>query len=230
YFDAGRGYIDALYKPKYDRQADIYPHMLRELEEAENALDASKASYGSADFIYGGSVTKWKRFANSLMLRLGMRLTKIDPAMAEQYVKKAIAGGVMQSNDDMARLVNSAGTSINMNWDTNSLLAIYLPTAKGVVYLKLHKTFIDHLKSTNDPRLPFYAILWEGNQDPTMVAASSAPEKQKGLPGGNDYTTIKNVIPSWNDAMLKDYSEINLNTIGHNTAPTIFQSYTEVEL
>jgi hypothetical protein len=230
YFDAGKGYIDALYKPKYDRQAEIYPHMLKELEDAGKALDASKFSYGSADFIYGGSIVKWKRFANSLMLRLGMRLTKVDPAMAEQYVKKAIAGGVMQSNDDIARLINSAGTSINMNWDTNSLLLIYLPTAKGVVYLKLDKTFIDHLKSTKDPRLPFYAILWEGNQDPTKIAENSVPEKQKGLPSGNDYTTIKNIIPSWNDSMLKEYSEINLNTIGHNTAPTIFQSYTEVEL
>src|SRR5690606_11708540 len=87
YFEAGKGYIEGIYKPVYDRQSDIYTDMLKELDEAAQALDPAKTTYGNADFLYGGNVEKWRRFAYSLMLRLGMRLTKVDPGMAETWVK-----------------------------------------------------------------------------------------------------------------------------------------------
>lgn len=101
YSEAGKGYIDGTFQPKYDRQSDIYAHMLNELDEAAKALDPSRASFGSADFIYNGDPLKWRKFAYSLMLRLGMRLTKVDEGMAKEWVQRAIEGGVMESNDDM---------------------------------------------------------------------------------------------------------------------------------
>src|SRR5690606_29755262 len=58
YFEAGLGYIDGSYSPKFDRQADIYADMLKELEESVLALDPSKPSYGAADFVYGGDTEK----------------------------------------------------------------------------------------------------------------------------------------------------------------------------
>jgi hypothetical protein len=51
--------------------------MLKELEEAATALNpANTTTFGAADLIYQGNVTQWKKFAYSLMLRLGMRLQK----------------------------------------------------------------------------------------------------------------------------------------------------------
>jgi len=91
------------------------------------------------------------------------------------------------------------------------------------------RTFVDYLKNTNDPRLPFYITLWPGNADPSQLPSSTDPSKQKGLPNGYDYSTIKNLIPGWTDDMLAEYSEINLNTIASNSTPSIFQSYAEVE-
>jgi hypothetical protein len=63
--------------------------MLSELEDATAKLDASKGPV-TADIIYGGDVAKWKKFGYSMMLRLGMRLQKVEPATAETWVKKGI--------------------------------------------------------------------------------------------------------------------------------------------
>jgi hypothetical protein len=216
YSEAGQGYISGVYKPKYDRQSEIYPAMLQQLEASAAKLDASKP----------------KTFAYSLMLRLGMRLTKVDPALAETWVKKAIAGGVMQSNDDVARLNHTDGTELNFYWDGRELRGGegVPPSAKGTGYGKMGQTFVSQLKNTNDPRLPFYITLWPGNADPTQLPSSTVAANQKGLPHGYDYTSIKTLIPNWTDAMLAEYSEINLNTIGSNSTPSVFLNYNEVEL
>lgn len=230
YREAGQGYLTGIYKPKYDRQSDIYPDMLKTLEEAASQLDPSKPSYGSADFIYNGSPAKWKQFAYSLMLRLGMRLTKIDPQMAEQYVKKAIAGGVIKSNADIAKLVHTSATGNNWNWVNNLHQSVGVQVArKGINDAKLTKTFIDYLQSTTDPRLPFYSTLWQGNASPSELSNASLPSRQRGLPNGYDNSTIKSIIPSWTNDMLAEFSETNLLTIGSLSAPTVFLSYTEVE-
>jgi len=231
YFQAGQGYINGIYKPKYDLQSDIYPAMLSLLDSAANELDPSKPSFGAADYLYGGDPAAWKRFAYSLMLRLGMRLTKVDAAMAETWVKKAIAGGVMQSNADVAKLDHTDGSELNFYWDGEELRGGegVPPSAKGLGYGKMGQTFVNYLKNTSDPRLPFYITLWPGNADPSQLPTSTLPGVQKGLPNGYDYSSIKTLIPGWTDDMLAEYSEINLNTIGSNSTPSIFQSYAEVQ-
>lgn len=230
YFDAGQGYIGSNYKPKFDRQSAIYADMLQELDEAAQALDSSKPSYGAADFLYGGDVTRWKRFAYSLMLRLGMRLTKVDIAAAEEWVKKAIAGGVMQSNEDIARLEHTAGSSFNWNVGNNIIINQFVPvSSRGRTMVKLNETFVDHLKATEDPRLPFYGTLWQGNANISELASSSEPARQRGLPGGQDATSIRTVIPGWTDDMRAEFTEWNIQKVAHLEAPTVFQNYSEVE-
>lgn len=231
YTEAGKG-LAGIYKPKYDKQSDIYPDMLKELEESALALDATKPTYGPADFVYSGSVPKWKTFSYSLMLRLAMRMTKVNPALAETWVKKAIAGGVMASNADIAKLAHTSASGTNWNWDSRQLQTVEgVPaSAQGQGFSKLNETLINRLKATNDPRLPFYATLWQGNIDIANLPAQSNPAIQKGLPGGYDYTTIATLIPGWVGTMQRDYSEINIHTIAHLEAPTNFMSYAEVEL
>jgi len=232
YSQAGQGYINGVYKPKYDLQSDIYPAMLNLLDSAAGELDPSKTSFGAADYIYNGDPAAWKRFAYSLMLRLGMRLTKVDAASAQKWVQKAIAGGVMQSNADIAKLNHTDGSELNFYWDGEELRGGegVPPSAKGLGYGKMGQTFVNYLKNTNDPRLPFYITLWPGNADPSQLPTSTLPGVQKGLPNGYDYSSIKTLIPGWTDDMLAEYSEINLNTVGSNSTPSIFQSYAEVEL
>lgn len=233
YKDAVKGQIDAIYKPKYDKQSDIYPWMLADLEAAILQLDPAKASFGAPDVIYGGNVAKWKTFGYSLMLRLGMRLTKVDAALSKTWVQKAIAGGVMKSNSDLAKLAHAATSGNTWNWDASELKRESLPeSSKGLGLVKMGKPFIDLLIANNDPRLPFYATLWDGNilsRQLQVITQTSLPGIQKGLPNGYDAGTIGTVISGWNNSMLTSYSEMNTATIANLTTPSIILSYSEVE-
>ncbi|CAN5570709.1 SusD/RagB family nutrient-binding outer membrane lipoprotein [soil metagenome] len=222
YSEAGKGFTEGIFKPKYDRQSLIYADMLKELEEAAAQLDPGKSSFGPADVIYGGDPTMWKTFAYSMMLRLGMRLTEVDQAMAQTWVQKAIAGGVMQSNNDIAFLEHVDGHPNTRNQDAWELQReSFPPNLRGLAKVKVSKTLIDMLKDRNDPRLPFYVHLWDGTTD---------SELQEGLPNGQDDATISNVIPGWENNMLLGYSEPNNRTIASMNSPTVFLSYSEVEL
>jgi hypothetical protein len=221
YFDAGKGYTGLILKPKYDKQQDIYADLLKELDESAQALDGSKPFFGSSDLFYGGDVTKWKKFSYSLMLRLGMRLSKVDPVNAQKYVAKAIAGGVFQSNADNLVLNHATGPDgINRNPYTSPYIQQDLQN--GTNGTKLGKTFIDQLQGTSDPRLRIYARL-ENSGDNT-------PANQKGLPNGYTAGTIT-THPSWIPATgLKAYSDPNTLTVLRQDAPDIIMSYAEVQL
>lgn len=233
YTEAGAGYISGTFKPKYDKQSTIYPMMLEQLETSIRQLDATKSTFGSNDVLYQGNIPKWKTFAYSLMLRLGMRLSNVSPDLAKNWVEKAIAGGVMQSNEDIAKVNHVAGNGNTQNWDSFELKRESFPESNaGKGPVKLSKTLIDALIERNDPRLPFYATLWEGNilsQQQAKLPTTTAPSSQQGLPNGFDATTIKQVIPNFSNNMLAALSEPNTGTVASLNAPTIILSYSEVE-
>jgi len=81
---------------KYDLQKDIYYDFFKELTEAAADLKANMSipSYGTQDLIYNGDNEKWLRFANTLRLRLAMRISQIDPAKAKKEAEAAVADGV----------------------------------------------------------------------------------------------------------------------------------------
>ena len=114
YSEAGKGYIEGILKPKYDKQQDIYMDMLKELEEAVAQISGDGA-LGGADVIFGGSAAKWKAFGNSMMLRLAMRLTAADAATAQAWAVKAIGAGTMTSNDHIAAVKHGDGSSGRRN-------------------------------------------------------------------------------------------------------------------
>lgn len=94
-------------KPEvYDAQKDIYYDFFKELKEASGALDLNiKQSYDVKDVIYGSLANEtlaWKKFANTLRLRLALRVSKKDPAKAKTEAEEAIAAGVFTDNADNA--------------------------------------------------------------------------------------------------------------------------------
>src|SRR3982751_5035482 len=143
YTEASKGFTAQLIQPQYDKQEDIYKDILKELDEATGALDASKPSSAN-DIVYGGDIAQWKKFGYSLLLRAAMRLSKVAPDLAKTYVEKAVAGGLMQSNKDNSVIRH---TSLYNNW-----IAVHL-TAREKANFYLAKPFVDFLKSKNDPRL-----------------------------------------------------------------------------
>lgn len=209
YFQAGQGYAERIFTPEYDSQQAIYADLFKELEEATLALDESKPVPTSADIIYGGDLAKWRKFANSLMLRLGLRIMDVDPENGKKWIDKAIAGGLLESNDDnfvVYYLPNSdAATTSN-------------PTSNGPakVWIKydtyyLSEPFVAELRDKNDPRTSVYCQL-RGDGDKT-------PANQLGfVPLGYVSVPDKGV-----------YSKANMETFGRYDAPSVLLSYAQVQ-
>lgn len=168
--------------PVYDEQSKIYPAMLADLEKAVSGINTS-ASAPTTDLMFGGDLNKWKRFGNSLMLRLAMRLTKVDPAAAKTWAEKAFAGGVFTSVTDNA-IVKTDAAAQGGNNTTNALRV-------GDDYREVRwsKTFIDYLRSTNDPRISAIAEVSQpglANNSNQELPGNNNATIQIGLPNGFD--------------------------------------------
>ncbi len=92
----------------FDSQEDIYRKMFQELTNAVNILTVRQTeSFSSnADRVYNGNILSWIKFANSLKLRLAMRLAYVSPALAQEMAEEATGHetGVMESNADNAKI------------------------------------------------------------------------------------------------------------------------------
>ena len=149
YFEAGR---PALYNyPKYDKQEDVYLDMLKELDEAYKALPQSGiAEMQKADIYYEGDVAKWRKFANSLMLRLAMRLTNVAPETAKKYAKLASERELIKEWNDNCVLNHPEG---NVNNDSAEPVAkIYAQSDPGAGFLS--RTFVETLQNGDGPADP----------------------------------------------------------------------------
>lgn len=101
----------------YDTQESIYRDFFVQLDEAVATLKAHPGgtAFVGHDQIYGGSADKWLMFANSLRLRLALRVKYADPALAKAEAEKAVAEGVMLSNEDNA-MITTTINSRNPYW------------------------------------------------------------------------------------------------------------------
>ncbi|WP_316804127.1 SusD/RagB family nutrient-binding outer membrane lipoprotein [Pedobacter nototheniae] len=168
--------------PVYDKQEDIYNFMLQDLENAINNLDPLKPK-PTADLFYNGDIDKWKKFGYSLMLRIAMRLTKINPDKAKIWVEKA-AGKTFSGIDDNAILLTDA-----MSFNSQNGTSLALRTYSDYLEVRWSKTLIDQLKTTNDPRLgvigeiPLNGLAQNANQN---LKGDNSPAIQIGMPNGYD--------------------------------------------
>lgn len=94
----------------YNTQEDVYDAMFRMLEQAVDSINPTDATQWSAerdDICYFGDTYKWLRFANTLRLRLALRISNIDPARAKLEAEAALNNqyGLMTSNDDNMQTV-----------------------------------------------------------------------------------------------------------------------------
>ena len=229
YSEAGLGYYKRIFKPKYDLQQDIYADMLKELEDAASKLDPSKDK-PTGDLIYNGDIAKWKKFAFSLMMRLGMRLTKVDANTAKIWVEKAAAGGPLASNADNALIKHDAGGGR----PTVNRISQVLNLPYEIPYIRWSKTFIDFLKNNNDPRLGVLAEIPPPapNENTLGAAGDQTPANQLGMPNGYDLQggpTDISKAPGYPGTWYKYSRPIN-RFYAKEAGITMLMTYAEVEL
>jgi hypothetical protein len=230
YFQAGQGFYNKAFFPAYDKQQDIYNDLLKEVSDAVSKLDPAGDKV-TGDLFYGGDIAKWKRFGNTLLLRIAMRLSKVDPTTAQTYVQKAV-GNTMTSNADNAFILGSeAGGRTTLNRNSQILLG---DGGQENFYTRWSKTFIDRLKSTNDPRLGVVAVTKlylddkTKDQNPNVVYNAAI---QKGMPNGKDLTLTAGLGITLDPGFTAfvDYSSPSPALI-KKTGPTFVLTYAESEL
>jgi hypothetical protein len=223
YSEAGKGYTDQLTFPKYDTQQSIYAGIIKEITEATTALDATK-TIETADILYGGNVNLWKKFGNSVSLRAGMRLTKVDAAQAQQLVQKAFQAGVMELNAENAFIkhdanyLNAIGSTLNSTESSN----IYLGAP-----------FVTYLQQTNDPRLKSIALRYVGaksGNDQTGSRATNDPTVQIGMPFGFDNASISSEVTKSKLASFYDYSQLDRIRMAKTTSPMFLITAAQTQL
>ena len=215
YTEAGQGYYEQIFKPKYDTQESIYKDLVEQVRTGISMLSAEKPAI-QGDLFFDGDIVKWKKFGNSMLLHLGMRMCKVEPELAKSIAKEAIQGGIMSEADDICMVRHIAG---GRDADKNPVALRFQKDdyVKNDI-VKISNTFMNYLKATNDPRMVVLCSLKDGNTDPKL---------QQGLPNGYD----NNTITSYAGYIGKEnYSNFNTNTILKDDAPTLLMMPSESKL
>ncbi|MBY5957631.1 SusD/RagB family nutrient-binding outer membrane lipoprotein [Membranicola marinus] len=182
--------------PKYATQQEIYADILSELQSAAQMMDASKKGM-EGDNIYHGDVDAWKRFANSLRLRIAVKIQDADPGLAESHINSAISAGVIASNNDNAdfeyeaNALNGAPMYRAYNVDKRTDFALghsFVELLKGDNLVHGSEIVVQNpFEGISDPRLPIYA---QPNSEGTIIgmpSVTSSAESQviswRSLPG-----------------------------------------------
>ncbi|WP_163323114.1 SusD/RagB family nutrient-binding outer membrane lipoprotein [Draconibacterium mangrovi] len=134
------------FTPAYDTQEAIYADFVTELTEAAAQIDVNAPGM-EGDIIFDGDMAAWKKFANALKARVGIRMTEVDEATAKSVVTSALSGA-FESNDDNALYSYLADAA---NW--NPYYDHFLTRTDYAI----SEPLVNYMESLNDPRLPFYA-------------------------------------------------------------------------
>jgi hypothetical protein len=224
YSEAGLSYLKGIFLPKYDDQKVIYEDIAKELKEAVDALDASKDKV-SGEMYFAGDIPKWKKFGNSVLLRVGMRYTKIDETKAKSLVQTATdpnRGGVMSSNDDNVVLkANTIQNNPSTGWINGSVRHNWF----------IGKPFIDFLKNNSDPRLKYTAVLYPDPAASNPTGGNTNPASQIGVPYGYTDVNIVNEpnYPGKVGSTFK-YSQFNRSTVGRIDSWLYYVTYAQTQL
>ncbi|HKJ47848.1 MAG TPA: SusD/RagB family nutrient-binding outer membrane lipoprotein [Christiangramia sp.] len=186
---------DEFPQPTYDDDAMIYEDLISRLDSANTMLAAGNG-YSSADVVFGGDMDKWMKFANSLKLRLGIRLQDVNPTLAQSTVESAVADGILMSNDDNATIQYQSNDP-----NTNPLWEDLVQSGRSDFLIS--ETIADYMNDLNDPRRMVYF-----------------DENVEGYIGGdyggsNNYGSFTHIgdpfLDPTREGILLDYAEVEFN-------------------
>jgi len=183
----------------YNTEEEVYVGILNMLKEAGDNLNTTGDKLG-VDPVYGGDNAKWKKFANSLRLKIALRISTGFPALAEQHAREVMAKENDMINTNLDNCTLKWGTN-QENWSFNYRTYVYV-TVLPSIYPYTNHHFILNLKSYEDPRLQAMvepankpliirdSLYASGNTKPKVLVEYAIPYYGKPL-GGNS------TLPSW---------------------------------
>ncbi|MEC5142414.1 SusD/RagB family nutrient-binding outer membrane lipoprotein [Chitinophaga sp. 212800010-3] len=145
--------------PKFDTQTSIYDGLVKMVNDATALIDPNDATApGTDDLIYAGDMNKWLRFANTLKLKIGMRLAKKDPTRAQAIISTLQGATFIQPGESALQNFNSTGGQTNPLYG-----AIAGSVLSKTTNLVASSTTVSFMRALSDPRLQaFYAPVASG--------------------------------------------------------------------
>ncbi len=206
----------------YQKEQDIYYFLLDDLRNIADSISLTGDKFtANADKIYGGDLLKWKKFANTLRLRLALRISNADAAKAQQVV-----GEIFEREQ---YTIKSEAETATAKWDATSSSTwsplydrvVYNYTANKATIPVINESLIYHMAPYNDPRLPVYA-----------QPAKQGPMKDKyfgqniAYGGGSGYARYAGTVNPHTGLKQDDYSYIGTRFLAPD-AEYVFLSYAE---
>lgn len=148
--------------PTYNTQREVYLGLLAELKGAISILNPTGKAI-SGDLLYGGNLLKWEKLANSLRLRIALRIADREPAIAQAEIQ-SISTDKLIGDGDIAQLVYISSPNQNP-------ISKFFETRDDY---RVSKSIVDKLKALHDPRLAIFANKTE----------AATPEEYIGVPNG----------------------------------------------
>ncbi len=179
YSEALKGDLESkILYPKYDSQQSIYEHMLSELKAATTSFDPSKKTL-STDMIYGGDLDAWTKLANTLRLRLALRIYNADQQLATEHIQELMTA---------SNFINSAseGAYFEYSYGDN----VRSPIAEGYRQAQVSELpsqlLVNLLLDDQDPRISYMIQPTEESQvigifAPYVGTSNFSPTKQDGF-------------------------------------------------
>lgn len=135
----------------YDAQDKIYDDFFKRLTAAVTVLKTKtgETPFGSADIIYGGNVNKWIKFANTLRLRLAVRISKVDAGRAKSEAEAAVAAGVLETSPDEDAYIQKS--EAGQDWNGLAVMSDWNE-------FRMSASMESVLKGYADPRMPVYFL------------------------------------------------------------------------
>lgn len=169
---------DLIDYPKYDTQETIYAGIYAKLKESNTKLDATKGNgMGNADLFYAGDISSWKRFSNSIRLRMAMRISNVNPTLAKTWFDETMsdAGGIMTNNNQSCRLKTDPAGPQGIHSD-NPIKVM----ANAFDWFRISEFMVNTLNTLQDPRMFNFAEPTKKYLD-AMKAICSDLEKNTAL-------------------------------------------------
>ncbi len=173
--------------PAFDSQEVIYNGIITDLEKANILLSKSASEYsnivGSVDIYFAGDPAKWRKFANSLLLRYYMRISSKKPDVAKAGIEKITANTsqyplILTASDDV--IMDFPGTSNNTSWPANS---VYDVSGSNYRRIKMAATLVEAMQALKDPRL----AVWAKKVEVPLVVDATLPAGTDRIVDGKRY-------------------------------------------
>ena len=239
YFDAIRADEGPEYfRPKYDDAQEIYNDLEKEIREAVAALDPNK-DFMEFDVFFGpkghvGSanaaeqVAKWKKVGNTLLLRMALRYSKLNPTKGAALATEAFNGGVMESNDDNVMVTYEAPNF------SNGMHGNLVNAATNPYYYYAAEPFVNQLKNTRDPRSKYIVAKFDNAVSVQSATGSLDWDDQFGVPVGVSSDDLSNTALGYRGphpvSSGLNYSQINVQAGASTLTPSYWLTYAQTSL